>query len=424
MAATVECSVALGATTAPADGTPQRSRAAGGRARSGADAGGGAIRLVGLEKRFGDFVAVAGIDLEIGAGEFFSLLGPSGCGKTTTLRLIAGFEQPTAGAILLDGTDLARTPPHRRPVNTVFQSYALFPHLTVEQNIAYGLRWQSGIGKADKRRRVGDAISLVRLEGLGQRKPVQLSGGQQQRVALARALVLEPRVLLLDEPLGALDAKLRKALQHELTALQRDVGITFVYVTHDQEEALTMSDRLAVMDNGYVAQVGPPREVYTEPADAYVADFLGVANLLSVQAGAAAAAGGRMVQLAGFELRAESGTVDEPGPAKIVIRPERARIVEYGATGENHLPGMIDRLVYLGATTQVVVRLPHGDTVQVLVANTDDTVPHEPGTAVTLVLPCDAVRVLPVDERLEQAGLDPVEAADPEAALRVEPSDA
>jgi spermidine/putrescine transport system ATP-binding protein len=263
---------------------------------------------VKLEKRFGDFVAVDGIDLSIAPGEFFSLLGPSGCGKTTTLRLVAGFEQPTSGAILLDGVDLARTPPHRRPVNTVFQSYALFPHLTVEDNVAYGLRWQhGGVSKADRRRRVGDAIALVRLEGLAHRKPAQLSGGQQQRVALARALVLKPSVLLLDEPLGALDAKLRKALQHELTSLQRDVGITFVYVTHDQEEALTMSDRLAVMDRGRVAQVGPPREVYTEPATAYVADFLGVANLLDVMATGPAAGGGHCVRLENIDLRCGSG---------------------------------------------------------------------------------------------------------------------
>ncbi len=399
----VQCGVAQAVGTAESGGAPDRpTGGAPERLQSQAGMRGGRIELVGLEKRFGDFVAVAGIDLEIAAGEFFSLLGPSGCGKTTTLRLIAGFEQPSAGSILLDGFDLVRTPPHRRPVNTVFQSYALFPHLTVEDNIAYGLRWQQGLSKVDKRRRVGDAIALVRLEGLGKRKPAQLSGGQQQRVALARALVLEPSVLLLDEPLGALDAKLRKALQHELTALQRDVGITFVYVTHDQEEALTMSDRLAVMDSGHVAQVGPPREVYTEPADAYVADFLGVANLLSVDVRGAAPEGGWQVELAGATLRAESGAVDGPGRAKIVIRPERARIVEYGLSGENHLAGMIDRLVYLGPTTQVVVRLPHGDTVQVLVANTDDSVPHTPGTAVTLVLPCDALRVLPADERLEQ----------------------
>jgi spermidine/putrescine transport system ATP-binding protein len=215
---------------------------------------------------------------------------------------------------------------------------------------------------------------------------------------------------------------LRKALQHELTALQRDVGITFVYVTHDQEEALTMSDRLAVMDSGHVSQVGPPRDVYTEPANAYVADFLGVANLLSVETTGPAAGGGHRVQLEGFELRAGSGTATAAGRAKIVIRPERARILEFGVTGENHMPGMIDRLVYLGPTTQVVVRLPHGDTVQVLVANTDDRVAHEPGTPVTLVLPADALRVLPVDDRLDIGGS--VDFADSEAAERLEEPDA
>src|SRR5690242_8677997 len=224
------------------------------------------------------------------SGEFFSMLGPSGCGKTTTLRMIAGFEQPTEGRILLDGTDMQFTPPHKRNVNTVFQSYALFPHLNVFDNVAFGLRRQK-VGKADVRSRVAEALELVQLTGLEKRKPAHMSGGQQQRVALARALVLKPAVLLLDEPLGALDAKLRKNLQVELKALQNELGITFVFVTHDQEEALTMSDRVAVMNGGRVEQVGSPREVYEEPETEFVADFLGVSNLLEADAAAGHANG-------------------------------------------------------------------------------------------------------------------------------------
>src|SRR5215208_3477440 len=244
---------------------------------------GGEVVLVDLVKRFADVTAVAGINLSMPSGEFFSLLGPSGCGKTTTLRLIAGFERPDEGQILLDGVDMVQTPPHKRNVNTVFQNYALFPHLSVAENVAFGLRYQD-VSKQEAKQKVADALELVRLQGLERRRPSQLSGGQQQRVALARALILNPAVLLLDEPLGALDAKLRKALQIELKALQEQVGITFVYVTHDQEEALTMADRLAVMNEGRIEQVGTPREVYEEPASAYVADFLGVSNLLDAEA--------------------------------------------------------------------------------------------------------------------------------------------
>src|SRR5215203_248200 len=281
---------------------------------------GGEIRLVGLVKRFEDVTAVDGIDLDVPGGEFFALLGPSGCGKTTTLRLVAGFEQPTDGRILLDGTDMARTPPHKRRVNTVFQSYALFPFLNVADNVAFGLRFQD-VDKGEAKRRVAEALALVQLQGLERRRPAQLSGGQQQRVALARALVLNPSVLLLDEPLGALDAKLRKALQFELKALQEQVGITFVYVTHDQEEALTMADRLAVMNEGRIEQVGSPREVYEEPASVYVADFLGVSNMLDAQA-MGARNGACLVDVQSYELEARAGG-DVTGPAKIVIRPER-----------------------------------------------------------------------------------------------------
>jgi spermidine/putrescine transport system ATP-binding protein len=354
---------------------------------------GGRIELVGLRKQFGDVAAVDGVDLVIEPSEFFSLLGPSGCGKTTTLRMIAGFEHPTDGRILLDGRDIADTPPHRRPVNTVFQSYALFPHMCVEDNVAYGLRWRRGVDKAERARRVREAIELVRLGGLERRRPAELSGGQQQRVALARALVLAPSVLLLDEPLGALDAKLRKFLQADLAALQREVGITFVYVTHDQEEALTMSDRLAVMDDGRVAQVGTPTEVYEQPATAYVADFLGVANLIAAT-GDAARGGRRQVHLGEFTLDAIG---DGPaGPVKLVIRPERVRVAPGEAAGPNCLPGMVERVVYVGATTQVHVRLPGGEAVQALTANHDGRPDWPAGTPVGVSLPADALRALAV----------------------------
>jgi len=357
---------------------------------------GGRIDLVKLGKSFDDVVAVDDIELCIEPGEFFSLLGPSGCGKTTTLRMIAGFEQPTGGQILLDGQDLVAVPPHRRPVNTVFQSYALFPHLNVEDNVAYGLRWRRDrkqVDKAERRRRVGEVIDLVRLGGLETRRPAQLSGGQQQRVALARALVLQPKVLLLDEPLGALDAKLRKHLQGDLAALQRDVGITFLYVTHDQEEALTMSHRLAVMDAGQVAQVGTPVEVYERPATAYVADFLGVANLLD--ATAEAPRGGRqMVQLCSHTLDAKG---DGPaGAVKLVVRPERVRVTLVEPAGANCVPAMIDRIVYVGSTTQVHVRLPDGQTLQSLITNADSPPDWPAGTPVAVALPADALRALPV----------------------------
>ncbi|MBM4466882.1 MAG: polyamine ABC transporter ATP-binding protein [Chloroflexi bacterium] len=241
-----------------------------------------AVELKGVSKHFGPVVAVDTVSLSIGDGEFFSLLGPSGCGKTTTLRLIAGFELPTEGDVYIDGQLQGETPPYRRPVNTVFQNYALFPHMTVFQNVAFGLEMQK-VSKEEIRQRVLAALEMVQLPGMENRKPAQLSGGQQQRVALARALVNHPKVLLLDEPLGALDLKLRKAMQLELKALQHRVGITFIYVTHDQEEALTMSERIAVMDRGQVLQVGTPEEIYEQPADRFVADFIGETNFLEGQ---------------------------------------------------------------------------------------------------------------------------------------------
>ena len=354
----------------------------------------GEIRLIGLTKRFADVTAVDHVDLEVDAGEFFSLLGPSGCGKTTTLRMIAGFEQPSDGRILLDGTDVAYTPPHKRNVNTVFQNYALFPHLDVFDNVAFGLR-RAKRPKSEVKERALQALELVQLGGFEGRKPSQLSGGQQQRVALARALVLNPAVLLLDEPLGALDAKLRKALQIELKSLQEEIGITFIYVTHDQEEALTMSDRLAVMSNGRVEQVGTPSEVYEEPATAYVADFLGVSNLMDGRCDGADPSGRARLRLGEFELLAARGETDLRGDVKATIRPERIRLEPHGSTGENRIPGMIERVVYVGSTLQVIVHLPSGQTVQAWVHNEGEVLPYEQGATVSVHLPVDALRVLP-----------------------------
>jgi spermidine/putrescine transport system ATP-binding protein len=351
---------------------------------------GGSIELSGLTKRFSE-IAVDNIDLTVASGEFFSLLGPSGCGKTTTLRLIAGFEQPTSGRILLDGVDVSDVPPHRRNVNTVFQSYALFPFLTVSDNVAFGLRHRK-LAKTDVQRRVDDALELVKMTSYAKRRPGQLSGGQQQRVALARALVLNPAVLLLDEPLGALDAKLRRSLKVELKALQERVGITFLYVTHDQEEALTMSDRLAVMNAGKIVQIGTPRQVYEEPADTYVADFLGAANLMEIEvvsAGSPAA-----VRLGDWALSAQRCEATTTGTAHAVIRPERVRIEAHGSPGENRVPAMVERVVFLGAATQVMLRLAPGIPVQALMQNDGQRPDLAQGTPVHAHLPADALRVL------------------------------
>ena len=354
---------------------------------------GGEVLLVDLVKRFSDVTAVAGINLDMPPGEFFSLLGPSGCGKTTTLRLIAGFERPDEGQILLDGVDMAQTPPHKRNVNTVFQNYALFPHLTVADNVAFGLRYKD-VSKQEAKKKVADALELVRLSGYERRRPSQLSGGQQQRVALARALILNPAVLLLDEPLGALDAKLRKALQIELKALQEEIGITFIYVTHDQEEALTMSDRLAVMSNGRVEQIGSPSEVYEEPTTAYVADFLGVSNLMDAGAEGQDAEGHAKVKLGEFDLAAGQGDTDVRGPVKVVIRPERVRLEESGTGGQNRVPGMVERVVYVGSIMQVIVHLAPGQTLQAWVQNQGEGVPYQQGHPVSVHMPVDALRVL------------------------------
>ncbi len=380
---------------------------------------GGAIQLRKLTKRFDDQLAVDAIDVSIRAGEFFSLLGPSGCGKTTTLRMIAGFERPTGGEIMLDGTDVAEVPPHRRNVHTVFQSYALFPHLDVYGNIAFGLR-RRRVSKGEVRKRVEEAIELVELRGLGGRRPQQLSGGQQQRVALARALVLRPAVLLLDEPLGALDAKIRKQLRLELKTLQEEVGITFVFVTHDQEEALSMSDRVAVMSAGHVEQIGTPEEVYESPASVFVADFLGVSNLMDAEATGA----GRedcAVRIGEFTLRAGCGELSARGAVKVVARPERLRLLSHGTEHENCLPGMVERTVYVGATLQVIIRLATGATLQASITNTGGAEGYSQGTPVAVQIPADALRVLADRSGPEAADPSPLEAPTepaPEPAAR------
>jgi putative spermidine/putrescine transport system ATP-binding protein len=299
-----------------------------------------AVRLESVEKHYGDVVAVAGVDLEVRDGEFFSMLGPSGSGKTTTLRMIAGFELPTSGRILLHGADVTAIPPFDRDVNTVFQDYALFPHMTVGDNVAYGLVVRK-VAKADRLSRVTEALRMVRLEGYEKRKPSQLSGGQRQRVALARALVNRPRVLLLDEPLGALDLKLREEMQIELKAIQQAVGITFIYVTHDQEEALTMSDRLAVFNQGRIEQIGAPAEVYERPLTRFVAGFVGTSNLLRGEAAE--------------RILGTSGT--------FTIRPEKIRLAAPDATvgpDETSATGVVRGVVYLGPDTRYVVTLDAG----------------------------------------------------------------
>jgi spermidine/putrescine transport system ATP-binding protein len=349
------------------------------------------VVLENLSKRFGDVQALRELTLEIEDGEFFSLLGPSGCGKTTTLRLIAGFEEPTTGKILIGGTDVTNRPPNRRPVNTVFQHYALFPHLSIQDNVSFGLGF-TDLTKQERKRRVGEALSLVRLEGFERRKPNQLSGGEQQRVALARALVLNPRVLLLDEPLGALDAKLRRALQIELKTIQQQVGITFVYVTHDQEEALTMSDRILVMAHGLPQQIGSAEELYEEPTNAFVADFLGVSNLMPAEAH-----GRGIVSLGDHTVRAGRGLLDETGPVMLTIRPERIRLEALGPETENRLRGVVTRLVYLGSTSQALIELPHGDVVQVLLT-VDGTMPLREGMVLLVHLPTESLRILAAPE--------------------------
>ncbi len=329
-----------------------------------------AVELAGVTKRFGQFVAVDDLTLDIYEGEFFSLLGPSGCGKTTTLRMIAGFEEPTEGGISVAGDPVRGVPPYRRPVNTVFQSYAIFPHLNVFDNVAFGLR-RAGVKGEELRGRVIDACEMVQLSGFEKRKPNMLSGGQQQRVALARALVNRPKVLLLDEPLGALDLKLRKEMQLYLKDLQHEVGITFIYVTHDQEEALTMSDRIAVMNEGKVQQVADPPTLYERPNNRFVADFIGQTNVFS---GTVEAVDGSRVTLSvpsGEKVEASTGEA-EVGVGQAthaVVRPEKVR---FGGEGDNVMTVRIHQIVYLGVSTQYIADLPGGEKLVLYQQNTTE----------------------------------------------------
>ena len=333
------------------------------------------VRLEGVTKRFGDFAAVSHLDLDIERGEFFTMLGPSGCGKTTTLRMIAGFEEATEGRVLLDGNDVTGLPAFKRPTNTVFQSYALFPHLSVERNVSFGLERQK-IAKDEVRRRVAEELERVGLAREAKRRPRQLSGGQQQRVALARALVNRPAVLLLDEPLGALDLKLRKQLQVELKSIQRDVGITFVYVTHDQEEALTMSDRIAVMNRGVIEQIEGPEEVYERPRTTFVAGFIGVSNLMP---GEVVSANGEQAELrldSGVTVNTDSRGASAGERAHAVVRPEKLELRpldDPADPGRPAVQGTVESSLYLGTATQFVVRLADSTGMTVLVPNSDES---------------------------------------------------
>jgi spermidine/putrescine transport system ATP-binding protein len=355
------------------------------------------IAVENVTKRFGEFVATRDISFAIGAGEFFAMLGPSGCGKTTMLRMIAGFEEPSAGAIRIDGQDVAGVPPYRRPVNTVFQNYALFPHLSVFDNVAFGPRMR-GDDKAEIERRVKAMIEIVRLGDLAQRMPSQLSGGQRQRVALARALVNGPKALLLDEPLSALDLELRRRMQLELKRIQRDVGITFVFVTHDQEEAITMSDRIAVMRAGQLEQVGTPERIYEEPESAFVARFIGHANLLPVVVEHADGARARVALPGGrrAEIATHGREFANGAPALLMVRPERLELsAEQPAAERSYLPVTCTDIVFQGAVQRCALTTAAGDEL-VAHVETDRRVREAcPGAALWASWGEDAARLLP-----------------------------
>ncbi|MFL5769073.1 MAG: ABC transporter ATP-binding protein [Chloroflexota bacterium] len=360
------------------------------------------VRLVDVVKKFGDVFAVDHIDLEVRDGEFFSLLGPSGCGKTTTLRMIGGFEQPTSGLIELQGQDVTWLPPYQRNVNTVFQSYALFPHLTIFENVAFGLRRRK-VKDSEIKHRVAEMLRLVELPGYEKRKPTQISGGQAQRVALARALINRPAVLLLDEPLGALDLKLRKQMQVELKRIQQEVGITFIYVTHDQEEAMTMSDRIAVMNDGRYEQLGDPEGLYERPTTRFVAGFLGVSNLLPATV-SGSADGYVLATLADdSRVRVPSGLVNGHTTIEVGVRPEKIRMHKSQSdvpTGSNELEGTVVDASYLGVSTSYVVEARTGARLTVYEQNVERTVHgslHRPGESVRLSWSPDHTFVVKAD---------------------------
>jgi spermidine/putrescine transport system ATP-binding protein len=343
------------------------------------------LTLTGVTKRFGSFVAVDDLDLEVGKGQFFALLGPSGCGKTTTLRMVAGLEEPTVGTITLGGDDITRLKPYKRPVNTVFQNYALFPHLDIFENVAFGLRRR---GVKDVRAEVDAMLELVELASFGKRKPPQLSGGQQQRVALARALINKPRVLLLDEPLGALDLKLRRQMQIELKRIQTEVGITFIHVTHDQEEAMTMADTVAVMNNGVIEQMGAPVDLYDNPATTFVSNFLGQSNLVS-GAVAVAASDHVVVDVQGTTVRAPVARARRrDGNVWVGVRPEKVFLAHAGTEtqdGTNLLPdGVVTDVSFIGVSTQYLVKMPWGQELTVFEQNTGAREGFRPGESVDL----------------------------------------
>jgi spermidine/putrescine transport system ATP-binding protein len=368
-----------------------------GQHRATREIGGPVIEIDHVTKRFSDYVAVLEADFTIGSGEFFSLLGPSGCGKTTTLRMIAGFENPTEGAIRLEGADVSRVPPHKRNVNTVFQHYALFPHMTVWDNVAYGPRSMKK-DKAEVKRRVDEMLETVRLTDFATRKPGQLSGGQQQRVALARALVNYPSALLLDEPLGALDLKLRHAMQFELKRIQREVGITFVYVTHDQEEALTMSDRIAVMNAGNVEQIGSPTDIYDRPSTVFVASFIGQANLWSGRQTGRANRDFVEIEVLGTNLKARPGetTIEPGGQATLMVRPERVRVSMDAPTGDvATVPATVKDLTFQGPVLRLSLAAPDDSPVLAHIGPEQDLPMLRPGDQVHVCWAPEASLVLP-----------------------------